>query len=767
MKNIKLLTLCFFAAFFAISAAGALLAQEEEYISVSTAVKPAVVAEAKVPESGAAVQDVKVVEIENRIKVIVTTSVKTRFKTTELSSPTRILLQLENCSAKANTVKAGKGAVDKVRVAPHDGAAWIVVDMNSPQKWQVNDEGNRITIDIDKGAGAAPGKIQVQAEHRAATMMYRVVDVAAAEQDKKVRLIITTDGPAKYRLKKDTRNKSITLSIMDAVSTVPDAKQEVNKGAVNAIFIKENKQSKVVDVNIALNSNSPYTVNRDSNQIIVDIDKPEQSGKTRERKLDLRQKISLNVQNASLTGVLKLLSSQTGFEFATSPSVATAGTVSISEDNQPLVLLLRDVLSPAKLTYEVSGSIIKVGSMEDLKAARAMLPKVTKFYYPKNFKAPDFKTMLDAALTKNTLIDIVTSVDPTTGKNRILIYGSQPDVDSVMEMISSMDVSRSGESEFSNGLVTRVFKLKNIRLKQNDANEIAEGGMLDKTLQGLISKDGKCTYDWRTSSVIVTDDAESVKRIAEVMKQLDVRVKQVMIEAKLYEVDITKVNSLGVNWSAVSQNNEPLIRGDVNPSGALVGSGTVGQTGTGTLTIGTLQSGFNITAYLSALENNSQATLLSSPKISVEDNKAAMINTTRTTYYTTQTVVTNAAGPPVIATTFNPLQLPIALQVICRVVNKDEVDMNVNINVTKILTANTVANGPPDTSSQQATSFIKAQDNETIVIGGLISERLGDIVNKVPILGDIPLLGELFKSTTKTVDKVELVVFLTPSILED
>ncbi|MCX8093855.1 MAG: type II and III secretion system protein, partial [Candidatus Goldbacteria bacterium] len=75
--------------------------------------------------------------------------------------------------------------------------------------------------------------------------------------------------------------------------------------------------------------------------------------------------------------------------------------------------------------------------------------------------------------------------------------------------------------------------------------------------------------------------------------------------------------------------------------------------------------------------------------------------------------------------------------------------------------------GPPDITKQKADTYVKAKNNETIVIGGLLTDKITEVENKVPLLGDIPLLGNLFKATSKVNEKTELIVFLTPSIVED
>ncbi|MCE5299905.1 MAG: type II and III secretion system protein [Spirochaetia bacterium] len=179
-----------------------------------------------------------------------------------------------------------------------------------------------------------------------------------------------------------------------------------------------------------------------------------------------------------------------------------------------------------------------------------------------------------------------------------------------------------------------------------------------------------------------------------------------------------------------------------------------------------LTNGFKIDAQLDALETQSKASLLSSPKIAVGDNSKARIETTRTTYYMQTKIQEQANAAPVISTEYVAVTLPITLEVAAKITENNTIMMNVDLAVAKILSAST-GNAPPETTNQKATTIVTAMNNETVVIGGLISETVTMKENKVPLLGDLPLIGGLFKSTTDEKQKVELVVFLTPSILDE
>jgi type II secretory pathway component GspD/PulD (secretin) len=200
--------------------------------------------------------------------------------------------------------------------------------------------------------------------------------------------------------------------------------------------------------------------------------------------------------------------------------------------------------------------------------------------------------------------------------------------------------------------------------------------------------------------------------------------------------------------------------GDVN-------TGMAPGTGIGQLVVGMMQNGLNISATLEALETNNKAMLLSSPKIAVGDNQSAKIDTTRSTYYTQTTIQEQPNNQsPLVTTSYIKVDLPISLVVGAKITDDNKIIMNVNVTVTKILGVATGA-APPDTTTQSAITQIMASNNDTAVIGGLITENNSMQEDKVPFLGDLPLIGNLLKGTKEQKQKVELVVFLTPVIVEE
>ena len=750
----------------------AAVAETKPAEAAKPAVKP-VEKPAAAATQGNKIENILPLDLKDKMEIRIMTSSPVKYKTTELASPPnpRILIQLINCDVKGSTKAVDKSNVGKIRTAPHSSTAWVVIDLMDKQRWDITQSGSTLSVNIPKGgaASAPPSAEKTTAEpaHKTGNMMYRVIDVAGKNLLKKTRVIITTDGPVKYRVKKDTAGKFLDIGILDAVSTWQKDSVEIAQGTVTKISLSENAGAKEVNVRLNMSENAPYTVTRDQNQIIVDVDNAAAGNKKVKRSLDLYQRISLNIQDATLTSVLRLLSTQTGFEFSVAPGAATAATlVTIREDDQTLDKVLKDILVPQGIYYELSDGIIRVGTTTEIKAAKALRPKITKFYTPRDMDVAALGTMVLTTLSKEPLMDVSVTADPSKGANRLMLVGTREDIDKAMDVIAGID-SGGGEvgpeSDSGGRFKTKVFKLENVRL-QVDSSSAVEATYLSElstTLKNMISADGSFSIDRRTSSIVVTETVPNLKKIEKLIKSLDVRVPQVSIEAKLYEVDVNAEKDMGVRWTVANQDThaEPYINGD-----SLVGSVGSGITG-GNLNVGTLQNGFKVNASISALESRNKATLLSAPKVAVETDQPANIITVRSVYYAQQTTsITN--GVAVTTTDYQKIDLPIALKVWCKVSKDGFINMRVDVQVSKIVPTNRTT-GPPDTTIQQASTVIKARNDETVVIGGLINENLSDVEEKVPLLGDLPLIGALFRGTKKTTEKVEIVVFLTPSIVEE
>ena len=265
-----------------------------------------------------------------------------------------------------------------------------------------------------------------------------------------------------------------------------------------------------------------------------------------------------------------------------------------------------------------------------------------------------------------------------------------------------------------------------------------------------------------SNSIIVQGTAQEYAEIAKTLEQLDVVPRQVLIEARIYEVDITGDLSYGLTYALQQRGTgtTPLqFLGDygVSSSGALTGSGGImyGQTR-------------QLMAFLTASENRSRVKTLSAPSVLTTDSKEARIQVGESVPVLTSAGLAQGgqiAGNSLYTSTISNVDTGIILSVTPRITSTGLVSLTISNEISNEV--------PPGSTGIQSPSFLKrsvnthalAQDGQTIALGGLISYNYSKTVNRVPLLGDIPYLGALFGSTSYTTSETELIVLLTPRII--
>lgn len=277
---------------------------------------------------------------------------------------------------------------------------------------------------------------------------------------------------------------------------------------------------------------------------------------------------------------------------------------------------------------------------------------------------------------------------------------------------------------------------------------------------GLKSDRGAISTDVRTSTVIVKDIPQALDDMRKLLAMLDVPERQVMIEARIVEATSTFSRNLGISWGVHHRDGAASFLGINSLDSAFGGlASTAPSTGTGTsaggsvgISFGTLASNIKLDTRLSAAASAGMIKIISSPKVATLNHKPAKISQGQQIPYQNTTATTGAVTAFVAAT----LSL--------------EVTPHINANGTIIMKidAKNDAPGtgsPPPINTKQATTEMLLRDGETTVIGGIYVDSDQEGEDGVPYLMDIPLLGNLFKSNTKSKTKTELLIFITPRIL--
>jgi len=274
-------------------------------------------------------------------------------------------------------------------------------------------------------------------------------------------------------------------------------------------------------------------------------------------------------------------------------------------------------------------------------------------------------------------------------------------------------------------------------------------------------------------SIIVTTTPDNIEAVKSIVEQLDIVPRQVMIEVVVAEVTLDSTQKLG--FSAAGMLNRlfhSATSGGIQSNQPVTGFNT-GTTGTA---LDAAATGFqfvlnnaNYSAVLQALDDSTNVNILATPKVFTSNNQQATIDIQQFVPY-----ITGQASSGVIGTTVanqvQYLQVGFSLVVTPRITRDGQVTMDLTQEASELLNYQTLGTGQgaiqaPVTNDRYTDTEVTVQDNETVVIGGLI--RQSNNVNrvKVPILGDIPLIGQLFQSKERSHEKQELVIFVTPHVV--
>ena len=289
-------------------------------------------------------------------------------------------------------------------------------------------------------------------------------------------------------------------------------------------------------------------------------------------------------------------------------------------------------------------------------------------------------------------------------------------------------------------LKTRVINVDN-----SNAEEIGDA------IKNVVSQRGKIDIDLGSNTLIVNDIEQNLDKIEDIVKRLDTKHVQVEINAKIVEIDVEAKRELGINWNMLN-----LHKTDINAVGSMSVTEGIPRS-SGTIQIGTVQSWGEINSIIQALEEENKANIISNPRITTMDNREASILVGKEI----PLIVADEAGNPLTELT----KIGIMLRVIPHVNTDRTITLDLHPEVSELQTESTQQGGVI-ISTSEADTRVQVANGETAIIGGLIKQIETEVRTGVPFLKDIPFIGGLFSSSSKVKKKQELVIFVTPTIVE-
>jgi general secretion pathway protein D len=372
--------------------------------------------------------------------------------------------------------------------------------------------------------------------------------------------------------------------------------------------------------------------------------------------------------------------------------------------------------------------------------------------------------------------------------NSLIVTDSVPAIRKIEKLVEAMDVATpTGKGRIN------VYYCKN-----------ASAEDISKVMQALVSRlpvppaggtpaaaaagpatilEGAVTItaDKVTNSLIIIASPGDYETMKDVIAKLDIPRRQVYVEAAIIEMGLSRSNELGFEFRAMTELDNSKITGfggtNFGGIGQAAVSGPAAFASFNGLAVGAVKGTFtyrgqeflNIGALLRALQSDSDVNVLSTPNILTSDNQKAEIMVGENVPFVTGQSQSQATGGGAILTTVDRRDVGISLKLTPQITSDDNVRLELyqeisNVTETAGLNPNVVG---PSTSKRSASTTVVVKDRETMVIGGLIRDNVVNAERKVPLLGDIPLLGWLFKYRTTRVEKVNLMIFITPYIIKN
>ena len=318
------------------------------------------------------------------------------------------------------------------------------------------------------------------------------------------------------------------------------------------------------------------------------------------------------------------------------------------------------------------------------------------------------------------------------------------------------EIAKRQEFELStNQKISQISALKSdtIQIKYAKSSDVFN------LLTTIKSNRGNIIYDERTNKMFIEDTAKKLFEMKNLVDEIDIPVRQVSVEARIVYAQKGFNSSIGVDWNAGVSSGTDWVEGftpfDGGSLGIKEGSSLGGTTGnTASITLGFLNA--NIDATLTALENSGDVEIIARPLIIAANKKKSRISSGQEYPYIELSDNGDAT------TAFKEIVL--SLDVTPQITPNDKLILDLEITQDSIAE---LTDAGPALDSTKIFSQVIVSNNQTLVLGGVFKDSIIKSESKVPLLGDIPFLGKLFRSETNSTEQVELLIFITPRILDN
>ncbi len=357
--------------------------------------------------------------------------------------------------------------------------------------------------------------------------------------------------------------------------------------------------------------------------------------------------------------------------------------------------------------------------------------------------------------------------------NALIVVGNELYLNKVTSLVRQLDVEAPPGRQEINVVYLKHAEAEELAKVLNQlAAAVKQRTAAAKTGRGSASKEKiQVTADKATNSLLITASPEDFITMETVIAKLDIARRQVFVEALIFEIRMDKTSKFGVEFRTTSNFTKSGIRGiggtnfgSINNTAANpfnTENGLVLGVVDGIINFGG-KDFLNIGGLVQALETEQGVNILSTPNLLTTDNEEAEMFVGETVPFVTSSAQTTGATP---ITNIKREDVGITLKIKPQINANDFVRLKIYQEISSISQTQLEKASDIITFTRKAETTVTVKNNQNIIIGGLIKDDLQDSVSKVPLLGDIPVLGWLFKSRSKQKVKTNLLIFLTPHII--
>ncbi|MBN1764026.1 MAG: type II secretion system secretin GspD [Sedimentisphaerales bacterium] len=356
-------------------------------------------------------------------------------------------------------------------------------------------------------------------------------------------------------------------------------------------------------------------------------------------------------------------------------------------------------------------------------------------------------------------------IQPNERTNSLIVIANQDDTRLIRDLVRQLDVERP----------TGAYDVHVVPLKNAQAESIAKSLSQALANRKAFDESGnqlpiQITPDPGTNALIIHASSQDFKVISDIIEKLDIAREMVLVELLIIEISEENLREIGVDWATLDQAVSDSIRVFGNTNFGVRVDYINGDTSG--LSVGAFKDiggDVKIGSILNALENVSGVNILSTPHILTSNHSEANILVGDNIPYVVQSKITETdPATPTVIKTVDYKDVGVSLKITPHISQSGIVRLAIYSEFTKLIESVTgLSSDTPTTAKRQIETEIAMADGATVVIGGLIRDDKITIENKIPLLGDLPLIGGLFKLQRDRLQKTNLLLFITPYVLKD